>query len=152
MNVNIDQGSKRLNVVWEIIAGVAAILTLLVTVVMLRYSMSGTQEAYSWDTTFAVNESSAVINTQQAWAKGSVYYGVNQTSGTAKTTLYSIYYKVGSNAYKLEYASGYTSKNNVYYGAWYMHDTNGTSKYTYKLNKETNLSVASAMTVDLLLQ
>lgn len=147
-----------MKVIWEIISAIAgaiaaicAIIAVAVTMMQYRYGISGIDAAYAWNSTFESGKTTNIITTTQHWTRGSVYYGVNQTTGTVKTK-YSIYYKAGSGNWVLEYDNGYTSINNMYYGEWYMHSSNGTTKYSYKLVKKTNTTVKSSLIVDLMVQ
>lgn len=148
MDFTIGQKNKKLNVSWEIISGIVAIIALLLSVIQYRYSVSGVDAAYKWETSYAVNQSTAIIETVQHWTYGNVFYGINQTEGTVQTR-YSIYYKKNSGSYVLEFGNGYATYNNTYYGEWFMHYASGYDKFTYKLIKETNKNVQSKMIVDL---
>jgi len=94
-----------------------------------------------------MNQTVTQVQQQQGWVKGTLYYGVNQTKGTAGTTKYNIDYRIGSGAWNRLWTNGYTSKNNTFYGAYHAHSTTGTSKYGYKLTKVTNLGTASTLQV-----
>lgn len=150
MSETINDRKKQLNIAWVIIGGVCAILALIVSAIALHYQLAGVDQANTWKSTFYSGQSVAVIETAQHWDSGKLYYGVNQTTGTPKTTKYDIYWKKSGGTYVKEFSDGYCSSNNTYYGAWYMHTPNGTSQYVYKLVKKTNLSTKSIMLVDLM--
>lgn len=144
----LNRDKKRLNITWETILGVVAIIGLVVTIVQLRYDVKGVENYFKWENSFSVNQGTSVIQTSKHWSKGDVRYGINQTKGTVKTK-YSIYYKKGNGKYIEKYKNGYAAKNNVYYGPYFLHSANGTSKYAYKLTKNTNKNTSSKMIIDL---
>lgn len=146
----ICSNTRRLNAAWIVITGICAIATLIISAVSLTYQMSGVDQAYRWQATFAPNQNVAVIGTARHWDKGNLYYGVNQTTGVVKTK-YDIWWKKANGSYNLEFANGYCNANGAYYGEWYMHSPNGISQYTYKLLKKTNQDAKSILIVDFLL-
>lgn len=94
----------------------------------------------------------ARMQTRVHWAKGDVNYGLNQNFGTAATTKYDLFFKRDSGAWITEWSNGYVSKNNTYYGPWYMHYTTGKNHYGYKVVKKSNLGVASKLHIDFMLR
>ncbi|MBC1483202.1 hypothetical protein HCJ58_02995 [Listeria sp. FSL L7-1509] len=143
---------KNTRVAWTIIIAVAgliiSIISLSATMTQNRYNVRGVDASYTWKSTFQKNQSVCAIATTKHWTKGNVKYGVNQTSGTAKTK-YSIFSKKNNNNYTLTYNNGYTSKNKTYYGPFNAHYANGKDKYAYKLQKKNNTNVKSQLYVDL---
>ncbi|EAF4840446.1 hypothetical protein C0773_06240, partial [Listeria monocytogenes] len=113
-----------------------------------RYNVRGVDSSSQWKTGFQKNQTVCAIETKKHWTKGSVKYGVNQTSGTVKTK-YSIYSKKNNDRYVLMYKDGYTSRNNTYYGEFYGHYAGGKDKFSYKLEKKNNKNVKSQLIVDL---
>jgi hypothetical protein len=149
MELQLRRKSKKLNITFAVIVGICTIIALVLSIIMYRYQVDP-KESVQWETNFAVNQSTAIIESSVHWAAGEVNYGINQTKGTVQTR-YSIYYKPNSTNYVLEFSNGYASANNTYYGEWPMHYTSGFDKVAYKLIKETNKTVESQMLVDLML-
>lgn len=143
---------KKTRVTWAIVIAVAGLLVSVIStsiaVTQSRYNVRGVDSSYQWSNKYKKNQSMSVIATKKHWTKGKVYYGVNQKSGT-KRTQYDMSYQKNNTAYVLEYAKGYTKKNNTFYGEFYAHYTNGKDKYSYKLLKINNKNVQSQMVIDL---
>ncbi|HAB8427684.1 TPA_asm: hypothetical protein GYR80_03810 [Listeria monocytogenes] len=143
---------KKTRVTWAIVIAIAGLLvsviSLSVNITQNRYNVRGVDSSSQWKTGFQKNQTVCAIETKKHWTKGSVKYGVNQTSGTVKTK-YSIYSKKNNDRYVLMYKDGYTSRNNTYYGEFYGHYAGGKDKFSYKLEKKNNKNVKSQLIVDL---
>lgn len=112
----------------------------------MHYTTKGTKESSKWNAVFYTNKKEAIVNTQQHWAKGSIYYGLYHYKGPIKTK-YSIYYRKNNGTY-IHHYTGSLAKNDKYYGDYSMHKTNGKDKYSYKLVKKSNLNKETRMKVE----
>lgn len=128
----------KLKVAWIPIIGlIVAIAGLGVQSYNTHYNTSGTREASKWDAVFYVNKKDARVDTKLHWAKGKIYYGLYHYKGPVNTK-YTSYYSKNNGTYTKHF-TGALAKNNRYYGDYYMHSTDGKSRYSYKLLKQSNL-------------
>lgn len=150
--------NKRMKIVWEIVSAVAAavaaviaIVALTVSIVQYRYDIKGIDSAYQWKSTFSSGQSTSVISTTKHWTKGTVYYGYNQNTGLVNTQ-YTLYYKKTNGNWIVRNNNIIPRSNNIYYGEWLLHSTNGSAKYTYKIIKINSKQTKSTLNVDLMVQ
>lgn len=140
-------------IIIAIISGIIALLSLAFSIYAHRYTMIGIDQAKTTTHTFVINKTISQMETSAHWMKGKIYYGVNQTTGITGSngTRYDIFYRRGNDPWIRQYVNGYVKKNNVYYGEWKMHTTNGKDKYGYKMYKRSYTDRKSVIIVDYIL-
>lgn len=79
MELQLGKKNKKLNVTtwtWDVIIGII-IAIIAISIITYRYTVTGVDSAYQWNTEFATNKTMATIETVKHWTAGDIYYGIN---------------------------------------------------------------------------
>jgi len=141
-------------VIFRLIVGVLSIVNSTHKIYVDRYNMQGIEQGKTVVMNFSSGQKEAVVQTQSHWVKGDVKYGVKQTKGNAgkKSTIYLLSYKAPSGGWKDAKQKITFNKNDIYYGLWNLHKTNGKDKYSYSIKKLNDLNIKSSMVIDFMVK
>lgn len=131
---------------WQIISIIVAILALGTAVWSSRYKTTNALSSSSLKINYAASTTQTASADAQPSA-GKVHFGLIQHSGKAKTK-YAVSYKKSTSSKYSTAVEKTATKNNTYYGAYYLFESNARNKYNIKIEKKNNTSQESSITFD----
>lgn len=150
-HLNLSHSEGRARIAWEIIALVATIIGIIVSIVLQVWQYNSRYDhmvnaSGAIEMSFSSSQNTCA-NTMKASA-GSLYYGFVQKSGIVPVT-YRLSYKASSSAYYSTLKEdAYCYYTNNYVGDYLMLTSSSSGFYDFKAERKTNLSSDGVLEID----